>query len=580
MTFYTFSQYLQKIEATTKRLEITQVLADLYKQLDTSEIQPVSYLLQGKLVPTYEPLEFQLSIKMMMRILSRLSDQPESAVSEKYKKLGDLGTVAEELLEGKIGERDNGKNGLKISAVFSNLTEIAQAQGKGSQEIKVSKTVELLKMLDPLSTKYVVRIILGRLRLGFSDMTMIDALSWTLQGDKSLSKQIEEAYQKQVDIGVIASKVLAEGVESLESIKIKVGTPIIPALCQRLNTTEEIIEKMGQVLAEPKYDGTRVQIHVWKIGKLENGKNDYVIRTYTRNLEESSAMFPELSRVSEFLECESCVLDCEAIGFNPVTGELLPFQQTIQRKRKHGVEDAVQEIPLRFFVFDLLELNGISLIDKPLHDRKAELKALFDDNELFIHSPYIETSDPKELSLFHEKQLAEGLEGAVIKKIDAVYQSGRKGYSWVKIKETEGTRGKLSDTVDCVVLGYFYATGARTSFVIGSLLVGVMDNEVIKTISKVGSGITEDLAKELVSLTDDAKVVEKPKVYEVHKQLIPDVWLSPKVVIEVAADEITESPVHTVGVALRFPRIIRIREDKKWQDITTKEELAQISHLK
>lgn len=587
MLFSQLSLKLQAIEATSKRLEMTRLLADLYGELGAEEIRQVSYLLQGKLVPKYEPKEFQISTKMVIRILSRFIDgqadqeqqsfieHSESSINNNdvdsmYKKKGDLGDVAEEILR---DHRSNQNGNLNTKAVFDKLFEIAEESGEGSQERKVGKSVELLSQLDPLSAKYVVRIILGKLRLGFSDMTLIDAFSWSLKGDKSLSAEIEAAYQKRADIGYIAETLFTKGETALHSVKVVVGTPIIPALCQRLNTAEEIIEKMTEVYAEPKYDGTRVQIHVRKT----KGK-PATVRTYTRNLEESSAMFPELVKAVEVLNCNSCILDAEAVGYDAKTQKLLLFQQTMKRKRKHGIEEATQSVPLHFFVFDILAKDGESLIDVPLEERKTILEQLFKDDDVFVQAPMIRTSDATELHEYHEAKLAEGLEGVVIKMVNGTYQSGRKGYSWVKIKEAEGNRGKLNDTVDCIVMGYYLARGQRTQFGVGAALVGVLnEQEEIVTISKVGSGFSEQLAKQFIQKVKNHEVSEKPSAYQVSKLLIPDVWIEPSIVIEVAADELTVSPSHSAGIALRFPRLIKFREDKSWQQATSLNELKKFT---
>lgn len=582
MLFSDFSKHLSTIEGTTKRLEMTASLVKLFQELDKDEVRPVCYLMQGKLVPKYESKEFQLSDKMIIRILARVIDRSalqtsaqsvldaeadfstqEKEITSLYKKLGDLGTVAEQVQQRK-------GTSLDVRTVFNKLHEVADDNGQGSQERKVQKMVDLLSLLDPLSSRYVVRIVIGKLRLGFSDMTIIDALSWYLTGDKSLSSEIEDAYQKRVDIGYIAHLLLTKDISALQSVKVKVGTPIIPALCQRLNTAEEMIEKMSEVFAEPKYDGTRVQIHF-------DRKNN-LIRTYTRNLEDSTHMFPELVEAVKNLNCDSCILDSEAIGYDSKTGQLLPFQQTIQRKRKHGIEEFAKSLPLRFYIFDVLEKDGTSLIDQPLDQRKEVLNSLFTTNDIFVQSPFIRTIDATELHDYHEKQLSLGLEGVVTKMAKGVYQSGRKGYSWVKIKETEGSRGKLSDTVDCVVMGYFVARGNRSEFLVGAVLAGILNaNGEIVTISKVGSGFSEDLAKEFMKRAEPLIISDKPNLYQVSKNLTPDVWLQPGVVIEVAADEITISPSHTAGFALRFPRLIKFRDDKGWEQITTVEEMKQIS---
>jgi len=565
MLFSALSHHLSNIEATTKRLEMTTLLAAVYKELDPEEIQPISYLLLGSLLPSFETKEFQISTKMVIRALVRLGEVDEKNIVDKYNTLGDLGTVAQSVVQ---EFRSASVQKLSTLEVYSKLEEIANFAGSGSQEKKLVAIIELLSQLDALSARYVTRIILGKLRLGFSDMTIIDALSWVLKGDKSLHSLIEDAFQKRADIGYIAKMVLTKGIESLDSVKVKVGTPVIPALCQRLNSAEEIIEKMGEVYAEPKYDGTRVQLHY---------KREQLLKTFTRNLEESSPMFPELAQAVKTLDCESCILDAEAVGYDPKTGKLMLFQQTMHRKRKHGIEELSKDIPLRFFVFDILEKDGESLIQMPLSQRKAVLKKVFKDNEHFVHSPFIETNDATTLHEYHVDQLAKGLEGVVIKKTTSVYQSGRKGYSWVKIKEAEGTRGKLSDTVDAIVMGYFHAKGARTDFGVGSLLLGILnEKQEIVTVSKVGSGLSEEVAKEIMLKTKELKVKEMPKTYQVIKNLIPDVWITPEIVIEVAADEITISQVHTAGLALRFPRFVKFRDDKGWADATTLKELKTI----
>lgn len=579
MNFSQLSQYLSEIENTSKRLEMTQLIAELFKSLQPEEVASVCYLLQGQLVPNYESKEFQISTKMLLRVLQRLHDPSAISVSKelesRYKQLGDIGLLAEESLGSHQPEHT-----LSIIQVFSQLESIAESEGKGSQERKVEQTVQLIRDLDSMSARYVTRIIAGKLRLGFSDMTMIDALSWAIYGDKSGSARIELAYQKQADIGKIAEAVLQHGMDAVEKIHVKVGTPVIPALCQRLNTTKEIIDKMGDVYAEPKYDGTRVQIHIKKDSRFKvqgSRAEDVQIKTFTRNLEESSHMFPELQKLPELLDCESCILDAEAIGFEPETGALLPFQQTITRKRKHGVADQAESVPLRFFIFDVMEKDGTELLETPLHERKKILQSLFSDSKHFVHAPFFHYTDPEELHHYHEKLLAEGLEGAVIKKTEGMYQSGRKAYSWVKIKETEGKRGKLSDTVDAIVMGYFYGEGKRTEFGVGALLIGVLDSEQqIATISKVGSGLSEQLSMEFISRAKALIVQERPKNYLVGKQLTPDVWLLPEMVIEVAADEITQSSIHSAGVALRFPRFIRFRDDKKMDQATGLTELSSM----
>jgi DNA ligase 1 len=594
MTFFEFSKTLQKLEQTPSRLEMTYQLADLFSDLSGEETILASYIMQGKLVPPYESQEFNLSVKMIQRVLAKFVNGEYSdsqmtdlfgdvkddttkleKVVKKYKKLGDLGLVTQEILrENKV------KKHLSINEIYNKLFQISQDGGSGSQERKVDSLVSLLKETEAISAKFIVRLIIGKLRLGFSTMTMIDALSWAKNKDKSESKALELAYQKKADLGKLAEVYLAydtkeERLAHLEKLSVEAGIPVVPALCQRLNSSEEIIEKMGEVYAEPKFDGLRVQIHFIR------GRDGVKIKAFTRNLEEVSHMFPELEKAANILKCDSCVLDSEAIGFDPKTGQLVEFQKTMKRKRKHNIGETAKEVPMRFYVFDVLEIDKQSKIDKPLRERKDLLGGLFNKNEVFFKTDYIVTTDPVVLRSFHEQQLKDGLEGAVMKKSDSIYIGGRKGWSWVKIKEEEGSQGKLSDTLDLVVMGYYAGRGKRSQFGIGAVLVGVSDDqENIKTIAKIGTGLTEDQLVTMKKVCDENKSEQQPSNYQVHKNLFPDVWVKPVVIIEAAADEITKSPTHSVGVALRFPRMIGFRDDKSLEQITKENELSGISHLK
>lgn len=652
MLFSHFSTYLQKLESTPSRLAMTEILAELFKELSgqkelfekkdveesvgekrgkynliaNSQISQACYLMQGRLVPSYESLEFQLSVKMVIRALVKLErelasgsekksaqsaepvqtatasslfaevdksfagselDLLQENTTKRYKKLGDIGLLAEEIVgsmeygvltdisDTKISSKTQTTQ-LPINQVYQDLAEIAREGGSGSQERKLDLLVSLFKKLDAVSAKFVARIIIGKLRLGFSTMTMFDALSWAKYEDKSFSKNLEMAYQKKADIGKLAEIYLLNKDNNLDQkildgYALEVGVPVVPALCQRLNSAAEIIDKMGEVYAEPKYDGLRVQIHFRRDG-FEDGSK---VRAYTRNLENVSHMFPELNQLEDFTKADALILDSEAIGYDTESDELLPFQETITRKRKHNIEATSKKVPIRFFVFDVLYLDGRGLISTPLAERKELLKNLFTGGKTFMVAPFIITKDPVLLREYHEEQLLLGLEGAVMKKISSNYLGGRKGWRWVKIKEEEGTSGKLKDTLDVVVMGYYLGRGKRSQFGIGALLAGVLSGgEVVKTIAKIGTGLTEDRLVSLKKKCDELHSSQKPNNYEVDDTLIPDIWVHPDLVIEVAADEITRSPNHTAGVALRFPRLITVREDKSWQDATTVEELG------
>lgn len=592
MLFSQFSDYLQKLESKSSRLEMTQILADLFVQLDAQELRPACYLMQGRLVPLYQSLEFNLSEKMILRSLARLLDNQadngkatnlfgekdfsvlEKEVRQKYKAVGDLGQLTAEIL------KKNQTSDLEIVDVFHRLTQIANYQGTGSQELKVNGLTNLLKSISTESAKFVVRIVLGKMRLGFSNMTMIDALSWAMVGDKSESKLLESVYNKKADIGLLAENYLKlkelkpqARNQKLEELKVEVMVPVVPALCQRLGSAKEMIEKMGQVIVEPKYDGMRIQIHFVR-------KNDGVeVRAYTRNLEDVSYSLPELEKLKNVTDAQSLILDAEAIGYDPSSGELLPFQQTITRRRKHNVEEKSGEVPIRFYIFDLLQADNQSFVDKSLQDRKELLKSVISENETFKLTPFQITDKEEIIRTYHEDQLGQGLEGVVVKKVNSSYDSGRKGWSWVKMKEEEGTSGKLSDTLDLIVMGYYLGKGKRATLGMGAILVGVIKDEKILTVAKIGTGLSDKLLQQLTLDCQKIKSVSKPSNFQVPKELIPDVWVEPQMVVEIAADEITHSPLHSAKLALRFPRLIKIRSDKDWSQATSLDELKVIGGI-
>jgi DNA ligase-1 len=425
---------------------------------------------------------------------------------------------------------------------------------------------DILTRVGPLSARFIARIPVGRLRLGFSEKTVIDALS---KGDKRVEIEVEGAYNIRPDIGYVA-KLVKEG--NLKAAKPVVGVPVVPMLAQRLNSTTEMIKKMGEVSVEPKFDGLRIFIHY--------RKKDNFLRIFTRNMNAIPLeTFPELREVGKYIKAEEVILDTEAIGVDPKREMFLDFQKTIQRRRKHDVEKTAGEIPLQFQVFDMLLIDGQSLIAQPYIRRREELKKVVVNGSLLRIDENTVTGDPEVIKRLHEKYLKMGLEGVVVKKANGFYVSGRTGWNWVKMKEEEGREGRLADTVDCVIMGYTAGKGKRVGFGMGQFLAGIRDGDSYKTVTKVGTGLTDEQFKELKTRLKKIEVKEKPKEYDVNKDLHPDFWVEPKVLIELAADEITVSPKHTAGLALRFPRLIRFRDDKGPKDATTVNELRNLFEM-
>ncbi len=575
MLFREFAAYLEKLEKISSRLEITSVLAELISKMEVEESGVGIYLTQGLLGPVFDNREFSMAGKMVVRAIALAFEKETAEIEKESKSLGDMGELVVSLgNKNEVGE-------MSLLDVFEKLKEIAFFEGTGSQELKVNKLANLIGKVSSLEGKYIVRMVMGKLRLGFSEKTVFDSISKIESGSKSLRKELDRVYQLYPDSGEIVKVFKSSGVEGLKNIKVKVGVPIVPALCQRLNTYSEIVKNMGEVAIEPKYDGTRVQIHFKRTQKLKDSRTQdgEFIKSFTRNLEESSAMFPELKKMADYTSAEELILDCEAVGYDPKTGRILNFQETITRKRKHGVEEAAASVPLRFFCFDILFCNGDSLLSKNYFERREMLKKVILKNGTLVVDEFVKTADPIELEEIHTRFLEEGYEGAVMKMWSGEYLPGRQGWNWVKIKEAEGTSGKLSDTFDLVVLGYYYGKGKRTGFGMGAFLAGLKKGEDWVSIAKIGTGLTDEEFKELKKRLDVLEIKEKPVNCLVENTLSPDVWVTPKVVVEIAADEVTKSPSHSGGLALRFPRLVRFRDDKNIEQSTTWDEVVRIAKL-
>jgi DNA ligase-1 len=581
MTFKKLAEYFQKLEETSSRLKITEILADLFKEASPEEIDKIVYLSLGRLLPPFEGLEFQMAEKMMIRAVALALGLEEGAVQKEYKQLGDLGEAAEKFkqkggggkLQGGLFEKKKAGRELSLKEVYRRLMEIAREGGERSVERKIGRMAELIEELDALSVRYVARIPLGRLRLGFSELTIIDGLSWMLSGDKTHREEIEAAYNVLADIGGIARIVKERGLEGVKKVEPKVGTPIVSALAQRLGTVEEMLEKMGTVVLEPKYDGTRLQLHLMADGK---------VKIFTRNLENVTHMFPDIAEaLKKEVFVKEAIFDAEGIGVDPKTGKYLPFQETIKRKRKHEIERTAKEIPFKCLVFDILYKDGQNLLSKPLFERRKVLEETFPSKpNILMISPQIITDDPGAMREFHEEQVRKGLEGAMVKKAEGAYEPGRRGFNWVKYKQEETKKGGgLADTIESVVMGIYRGKGKRATFGVGAFLVGVKKENQFVSVSKIGTGLSDEQWRELNQRSQEWLVKEKPGEYLVDKNLEPDGWLFPKIIVEIQADNITDSPIHTAGLALRFPRLMRFRDDKTVDQITTLAELKRLYQL-
>lgn len=582
MKFAELAKRFDEIDKTASRNEMTAMLASLFKEASPNELEKIAYLSVGRLVPLYEPVEFGMADKSVVQALVRAFDGDSETLTKQWKNVGDVGELA-------LGLAGNKNFGLDVLEVFDKLYELAMEHGAGSVERKSVILADLIREADGISAKYLAKIPTGKLRLGFSDMTILDALSVMSVGDKSIKKTLENFYNLGPDLGRIAKIFKQKGLKGLSGDLISVGTPILMARCERLNDAKAILEKTdGKVALEPKYDGFRLQVHMDRRGKLLTRDKDGEIveakvKLFTRNLEDVTYMYPDIVEGTlREVKADRAIFEGEALAYEESTGEFRPFQETVQRKRKHGIDQKVLEIPLRLFVFEFLYSDGVSLINEPYEKRREIMRKSFNTGNTVVLSEEIIATTAKEIDDYFAKEIDKGLEGIVAKKLDGVYQAGARGWNWIKYKR--GFSGKsLTDTIDCVVLGYDYGSGKRTKFGIGDFLIGVYDdeNDCFTTIAKVGTGLTDEEWVTIRKSLDEIRLDRVPKNVVVKKLAEVDVWADPKIVVVIKADEITKSPMHTTaekygwGLALRFPRLEEFgRKDKKPTDATTVKEIV------
>ncbi|MGC8662627.1 MAG: ATP-dependent DNA ligase [Candidatus Micrarchaeia archaeon] len=577
MLFEEVAKYYEKLEGVSSRLEMMDLLTDLFKKAKKEELKRLVYMTQGILGPPFEGIETGMADKLVELSISRASGFNKEDVEKDFKKTGDLGESAEKFISKSRLKRMSSRK-FDLAEVFDTVYKIATTSGEGSQDAKIKMLAELLSASSPLEGRYITRFLLGTLRLGVGDATILEALSMLATGDRKFKIKLENAYNICSDLGKVAETLAEEGTKGIENFKVQLFNPIRPALAERLPTADEILEKMhGRCAVESKYDGLRAQVHVDKKSKK--------VEIFSRRLERLTPMFPEIAKAAlEELDAENAIIEGEAIAYNDITGEFHPFQETIQRKRKHGIDEMSQELPLHLFAFDLIFLDGKGFLEKPYHERRATLEKIVKNKGTIRLSDRIVVDSPKDLERYFEEAIERGLEGIVAKELNSRYVAGARKFSWIKMKRSY--RGELSDTVDLVILGYYLGKGTRAEFKFGGLLCGVYNskNDVFETITKIGTGFSEELMKELGSILEKIKVKAKPA--RVISNMEPDFWVEPKYVVTVRADEITKSPTHTcgmsesdanIGYALRFPRIIgTIRSDKSPEDATTSKEIIEM----
>ena len=560
--FLQLARIYEKLEQISSGNSLRIVLSDFFKSIPKSEVHFVAYLTLGKIAPDYVDINLGMADKMVLRALCTATNKSFNAIVKEYKNSGDVGFVAEKF----VGVQ---KRQLLVKEVFDYLHAIAKLQGTGSQEKKKLILAKLFVAASPIEARYLARIVVGQLRLGVGDKTIIDSLAIAFAGGKSAKKILERAYATCPDIGLIAQAIVYSGLNSVAHINIKVGRPVQMMLAQRVDSIAVIADKMhGLIAAEEKYDGERIQVHA------NNGR----IILYSRRLENITNQFPDVIAALKKNVCaKKYVLEGEVVPVDK-KGNLLPFQTLMARRRKYDIKTYVSKVPVYFYVFDLLLLNNKSFLDVPYPKRRAALESITLDGPLVFLAKRIVSEDLDNIKMFFNNVLKRGCEGIVAKSCadDSFYTPGARGWLWIKWKREY--QKELVDTFDLVVVGAFAGKGRRQG-TYGALLCAVYnsDNDVFETFCKLGTGFSDKDLKELPKLFP--AVHQKPKNIIVADNMIPDFWIEPKIVVEVIGAEITKSPSHTAanGYALRFPRFMHYRKDKSPKQATTTKEILQIT---
>ena len=574
MQYAVIAEAYEKIEATTKRLEMTDLLVTLLKNTPEEVIDKVVYLTQGRLYPDFVSIEIGVAERLATKAVAKASGRRESEVEEDLKKSGDLGETAQKFLTSKR-QLTFAHQPLTVEKVYETFDKMAQTSGSGAVDLKLALLAGLLSAASPKEARYIIRTVTGNLRLGIADMTVLDALAIAYGGGKEARELVERAYNVSSDLGRVAKVVVEKGLEGVEKFEVLVGEPIRPMLAERLSSPEEILEKLGgKCAAEYKYDGERIQAH----------KKGDEVTLFSRRLETISSQYPDA--VELFKKCvkaRNAILEGECVAVNPDTGEMRPFQELMHRRRKYEIKQAIEDYPVSLFMFDVLYADGQDLTLKPYHVRRRMLEKVVQEGDRVKIATSIITASAGELEKFFLEAIEDGCEGLVCKSIakDSVYRAGARGWLWIKYKRDY--KSEMTDTVDLVIVGAFHGRGRRAG-TYGAVLLATYNRrtDTFETVTKCGTGFSdEDLAK-LPKMMQ--KHVIQHKHPRVNSALEADVWFEPVVVIEILGAEITLSPIHTCamdvvrkgsGLAVRFPRFTgNYRLDKAAEDATSAAEIV------
>jgi len=575
--FLELATTLDRIESTTKRLEMVELISDLLRRAD-DDIRETVFLLQGKVAPDYEGIELGIAEKIAIRAISSQSGKSEDEIEDELVRKGDLGKIAEELLRTKKQSALFTEE-LTVKRVFNTLLKLAGETGGGSQTRKLQYLQDLLQNAEPVEVRFIIRIVTGKLRVGVADMTIVDAIASAF-GSREQSDIVENAFNVMPNLAELAYRAMNYGIDSLASIKLVPGIPIRAMLAERLPSLKDILDRMGGKFAiEYKYDGLRVQVH--KVGDR--------VELFSRRLERITSQFPDIVKeMKQRIKAETAIMDGEAVPYNLETNEMLPFQEISRRRgRKYDLDETMERIPVVVFLFDVMMLNGKSLLDFPYTERRMNLVSNINEGERVRIAKSKIVTDVESAELFFNEALEAGCEGIVAKSVESksVYKAGAREFLWIKYKREYQL--EMEDTVDLVVVGAFAGQGKRSGGY-GALLMAAYSKEddKFKTICKLGSGFSDEQLENLPRMLRDYLIPAKDR--RVESSIEADFWFTPSLVLEVKGAEITLSPMHTcckdvvrkdAGLAIRFPRFTgRWRKDKEPEEATTEQEILEMYH--
>lgn len=558
MEYIKICEVYHALESTTKGLEKTEILAKFLGKIQSKP--ELIYLLQGNVFADYDPRESGVSHQLIIKAIGKAGGISDSDVVDKFKDLGDLGKVAEEVLGKKKQQMALFSSKLSIEKVISNLQRLPSLEGKGTVEIKIGSIVELLHSAIPIEAKYIVRTVLSDLKIGVGSGILRDAIvnycfdPKNIEEKKVFSAKVQEAYDKSTDFAEVFAKACSD---ELENIKLKPGKPVRVMLFPKAKNIEDAFRIVGKPAAfEYKYDGFRVMIN-----KEENGK----IKIFTRRLEEVTTQFPEIAEyVKSHVNGKSFILDAEAVGFDAKTKKYTDFQAVSQRiRRKYNIEAMRESLPIELEVFDIIYFEGKSLIETPFGDRRKLIEKIVKEEEFkIVLSKQIITEDVVEVEKFYEKALGENQEGLMGKNLSAPYKPGaRVGYA-VKLKPED-------KDLDLIITGAEWGTGKRAGWLTSFDVACRNDGELLQ-VGKVSTGLKEK-PEEGLSFGEITKILEK----SITKVGGRKIHVNPEIVVSVQYQNIQKSPTYSSGYALRFPRIVRLRADRGVGDIATLGEIKE-----